>query len=959
MSKLTINNFQKMPSLPDFEEQVLDYWDESDTFMRSILERNKDKTYVFYDGPPFATGLPHYGHILASTIKDVVPRYWTMKGYRVKRVWGWDCHGIPIENMIEKELRLKGGKKGIEALGIDKFNAACRAAIFRFDKEWEKVIRRIGRWVDFKNSYKTMELSYMESVWWGFKTLYEKNLVYEGHKVILYCPRCATPLSNFEIAMDNSYQEMTSPSTVYKYKIKGETDTYLLAWSTTPWNKLATPALVVNPHLEYVKVKQERKIYILAKARLNMLKSVPYEVIKSFPGKELEKLEFELHYDFYPRHKNEKAGVVVADEYVTAEEGTGIVTLAVYGEDDYRLMKERGIQLVEHVDTEGKLKPEVTPWGGMNIYEVNPLVNKDLAFRGLIYKDDKYLHSVPVCYRCETRLYYAPIPAWFIDIQSLKEELFKQNEHINWYPRHLKHGRFGKGLETAPDWNISRSRYWGTPMPVWMGEKSGKRRIIGSLNELKQWAVDQERVAQLTDIHREYIDNVEIWVDSEKSEKGRRIPEVFDCWVESGSMPFASIHYPFENKDDFERTHPAQFIAEYIAQTRAWFYTLHVLSVGLFGSHTFENAVTTGTILAEDGSKMSKSKNNFPDPALIFKKYGVDALRFYLMDSVVMRGENLNFSEAAVKEVYQKVISILWNIFSFYKIYSTITPPVGVPESSHILDKWILSKTHRLIKEVTHAMDNYDTTTSCKVMKDFVNDLSTWYVRRSRNRLKEQSSSMTIFSWVLQQLVLVMAPFIPFTTEIIYQNLLNTEASVHLQFWPKYVPSVIDDDVEKSMEIARKLVEGIHSIRKERSIPVKQPLLAWAYEGKKKDLFSKYPQIIEIIAEEVNVRTLTSTDELAEFIRKPTVVKTTVSNRFTGEMTVFLDTLLTDELKTEREVRELIRRIQQLRKEKSVRVNELVDVEVPGRLLQYENYIKKQALVRKLIWGDNLKILDG
>ena len=576
-------NFQDKYNVPEGEHEVLEFWDETKAFERSVSERPENKRYVFYDGPPFATGLPHYGHILASTAKDVVPRYFTMRGFRVDRTWGWDCHGIPIENMIEKELGLTGGKKGIEEMGINNFNAACRSAILRFDTEWEKVIRRIGRWVDFKHSYKTMDKTYMESIWWAFKALHEKGLIYEGRKVILYCPRCATPLSNFEIAMDNSYKELSGPSTTYKYKVVGLDDTYLLAWSTTPWNKLATPALAVNPDFVYVKVKQGDDYFILGKNTLGMLSDEPYVIVEEYKGKDVEKLTFELHYDFYPRKNGERAGVVIADDYVTEAEGTGIVTLAVYGEDDYRVMLKHNVQLVEHVDQEGKLKAEVGAWAGMFMIKVNPLVNQDLANRGLIYHTEDCMHSVPVCYRCETRLYHAPVPAWFINIQKIKPNLIAENAHINWYPSHLKDGRFGKGLEGAPDWNISRSRYWGTPMPVWKGGDT--LRIIGSLEDLKKWAVDPKEIEKLTDIHREFVDDIEVWVDDKKTIKGKRIPEVFDCWVESGSMPFASLGYPKTNTKLFDQTHPAQFITEYIAQTRAWFYTLHVMSVALWQTH--------------------------------------------------------------------------------------------------------------------------------------------------------------------------------------------------------------------------------------------------------------------------------------------------------------------------------------------------------------------------------------
>lgn len=958
MTTLKLTNFQQKYNLAQLENEVLKYWDETKIFEKSIESRPANKRYVFYDGPPFATGLPHYGHILTSVIKDAIPRYWTMKGYRVDRVWGWDCHGIPIENMIEKELGLAGGKKGIEEMGTHKFNAACRAAILRFDKEWEGIIRRIGRWVDFKNSYKTMDRSYMESVWWAFKKLYEKDLVYEGKRVILYCPRCATPLSNFEIAMDNSYKDLPGPSTTYKYKLvgqpfdsaQGKPSTYLLAWSTTPWNKLATPALAVNPAFDYVKVNQNNEYYILAENTTKILNG-KFEVVEKIKGKDLEKFQFEMHYKFYPPQAGEKTGVIVADPYVTDVEGTGVVTLAVYGEDDWRIMTKHNVQLIYHVDDEGKLKDEVVPWQGMFMLKVNPLVNEDLQKRNLIYHDEQRLHSVPVCYRCETRLYHAPIPAWFINIQKMKPALLAQNENINWYPSYLKHGRFGKGLETAPDWNISRSRYWGTPMPIWkcqpFDSAQGKYikeqiRIIGSLEELKKWAVNPKQVEQLTDIHREYLDDLEVWVDDAKTIKGKRIPEVFDCWVESGSMPYASIHYPFEHKELFESTHPAQFIVEYISQTRAWFYTLHVMSVGLFDKHTFENALTHGVIQAEDGAKMSKSKKNYPDPTLLFEKYGVDALRFYLMGSVVMKAENVNFSEAQVKELYQKIVQLLWNTFSFYKLYATGEVRQNLPELDHDLDRWIVSKTNSLIKHSTRDMDHYDTIAYCRNIQDFVDELSTWYLRRSRERFKEDPGAMDVFGWVLKQLVLVMAPVTPFIAELIYQNLVGDE-SIHLQTWPNFDESKIDLQLEKEMELARKIVAQVHASRKLKNKPIRIPL---------KELVYDVPQqlrstIEQIMVEETNVKTI-------KYLNSGSKLETPI---------VTLDYSSSRELELEGSARELIRKIQQLRKEKACKISEKIKIQLPKEFAKLPpnllEDVKRKTLVESVVWGDELIILNG
>lgn len=934
MKDLKIKNFQDTYDIPRGEHDVLEYWDESHTFERSVNERSNKKRYVFYDGPPFATGLPHYGHLLASTVKDVVPRYFTMQGYRVDRVWGWDCHGIPIENMIEKELGLKGGKKGIEAMGIDKFNAACRSAILRFDTEWEKMIHRLGRWVDFKHSYKTMDKSFMESVWWAFKTLNDKGLVYEGRKVILYCPRCATPLSNFEIAMDNSYKDVEDNSLYAKFAIRGKSHEYLVAWTTTPWTLIGNVALAVDESADYVAVSDGDDILWMAKVRAAALSESKSKIVSELKGSQMVGWEYEPLYEYMPLdHK--KAHYVTGADFVSLEEGSGIVhTAAIFGEDDYRLAVERDLPRVPTLDDQGKFLDFVTPLAGVFYKKAEDWVIADLTKRDLVYRAEKITHSYPFCYRCETPLYYNAIPAWFIDVQKIKPDLLLENEKINWYPDHLKHGRFGKGLEGAPDWNVSRSRYWGTPMPIW---QNGERlRVIGSLEELKAWAVEPERVDALTDIHREFLDDLEVWVDDRKTIKGKRIPEVFDCWVESGSMPYASIHYPFENKEQFTQSHPAQFIAEYIAQTRAWFYTLHVMSVGLFGKHTFENAVTTGTILAADGSKMSKSKKNYPDPTLLIDKYGVDALRYYLMSSVVMRAENLNFSEDGVKEIYQKIISIVWNVSSFYKLYVTGSAPEKAPEPTHALDRWIMSRVNSLITAVTSAMNGYDTVGATRHIGLFVSDLSTWYLRRSRDRIQSDATTKKIFGWVIKTLLLLMAPITPFITERIYQNIVKDADSIHLANWPTTDTSMVDTQLEQEMVVARELVETAHAKRKELGIKLRQPLASADITARM--VLSQ--GVCDVIQQEINVLVL--------HVRR-------------GEPhEVTFDTKLTKELEQLGSVRELIREIQMLRKEKGCRIDERLLLELPDTYKtipkKLVDLIAQETLASEITWGKTLSI---
>lgn len=937
MTKL---NFTQPPSFPELEEQIQSFWESDKTFEKSVSQRPATNPYVFYDGPPFATGLPHYGHLLASTTKDVVPRYWTMKGYRVERVWGWDCHGLPIENMIEQKLEIKGGKKGIEEYGIAQFNDACRQEVMRLDHEWEKIIGRLGRWVDFKHNYKTMDTTFMESVWWGFQQLHQRGLVYEGRKVILYCPRCSTPLSNFEIAMDNSYKDVTEPATTYKYKVEDQPNTYLLAWSTTPWNKLVTPALAVNPELTYVKVKQGNEFYILAESRLSHLKSEPYEVVQTMVGQDLENLTFELHFDFYAevRSPQDKVGVVVADEFVTAEEGTGVVTLAVYGEDDYRVMKKRGIQLVEHVDEEGRLKSDVKPWAGMSILKVNPLVDEDLKNRDLIYDQQPHSHSVATCYRCGTRLYYAPLPAWFIDIAQLRSQLIEQNNKINWYPEHLKEGRFKKGLENAPDWNISRSRYWGTPMPVWRNkEDSTKFRIIGSIKELQEWAVESNQVAGLTDIHREFLDDVEVWVDEARTIKGSRISEVFDCWVESGSMPFASQHYPFDNREVFEARYPAQFVSEYIAQTRAWFYTMHVMSVGLFGKPSFENVLTTGTILAEDGTKMSKSKKNYPDPMNVINQYGVDSLRLYLMSSAVMKGENLNFSEKEVADIRRNVFVIWWNVLGFYQQFADTSVGSNQPdfEPEHVMDKWLMSRLQTLINDVTTSMDNYDVVRSSRMLMSFVDELSTWYLRLSRERIKAEDNQQVsqVFGYALYTLAQLAAPFAPFFSEVVHHQLQEEKTSIHLTNWPVVNPKHSREKLETEMVEIRKAVEETHALRKEAGLKVRQPLAKAIVTS---PVAAPVDSLLAVMAQEVNVKN--------------------VIWQKGEELLVELDTELTPDLKIEGEARELVRNIQVLRKKAGLTVDEVVTVSVPRIPEGWQAEIEQKTKT-KLELGTELKVM--
>lgn len=901
------------------EEEVLTYWDEVKAFERSVSEKGGDKSYIFYDGPPFATGLPHYGHLLASTAKDVVPRYWTMKGYKVERTWGWDCHGVPIENMIEGELGLKGGKKGIEEYGIANFNAACRASILRYDAEWKKTIRRLGRWVDMENSYKTMDTTFMESVWWAFSELYKKGLVYEGRKVILYCPRCSTPLSNFEIAMDNSYKDVESHSLTVKFKKTGTEHEYFVAWTTTPWTLPGNVGLAVNPKEVYVQVEKDSELLWFAKAR------APKElkVLKEIKGSELVGMSYEPLFTYLPV-EDQKSFVIIPADFVSMEDGTGIVhTAAIYGEDDYRVSVEEGLPTIPMLDDQGHFLDFVTDLKGQYYLKTQKWIIENLENRGLVYKSEMTTHSYPFCYRCGTALFYNALPAYFINIQKLKKDLSKANQDINWYPAFLKNGRFGKGLETAPDWNISRSRYWGTPMPIWKGDKTGKIRVIGSIDELNKWAVGVgSSQPKLEDIHREHVDDIKVWVDEERTEAGTRIKDVFDCWIESGSMPYASVHYPFEHKEVFESRYPAQYIVEYIAQTRAWFYTLHVMSVALFGKPAFENAVTTGTILAEDGTKMSKSKKNYPDVNVLIGKFGVDSLRLYLMSSVVMKADNLNFSESAVDDIRKNVMNIWWNIYVFYSAYCVDVESTMPQVIKNPLDQWLLSKIEGLTKVVTTAMDSYDVVGATRPLMSFAKDFSTWYVRLSRERLRSDKSSQAVFAYALSKYTHLMAPFAPFMAERIYQNMPHLKDSIHLEDWPTVEVKYQNPKLESDMMLVMDIVEGAHALRKNANLRLRQPLSRLTIGNALSE------DLLKVIAEELNVKEVVVGAELS------------------------LDTNLTPELVDEGKARDLMRDIQGERKKQGLNPNDQVVVVVPTYPTSWESEIKAKVGAKSLSLGE-------
>jgi isoleucyl-tRNA synthetase len=767
-----------------------------------------------------------------------------------------------------------------------------------------------------------MQKTFMESVWWAFSQLYGKDLVYQGRKVVLYCPRCSTPLSNFEIAMDNSYKDVESHSVYVKFKVTGTSNEYFVAWTTTPWTLPGNVGLAVHPDSDYVQVESEGDLLWFAKD----LAPKELKVVKSVKGSELVGKTYEPLFNFLPVDGYKKSFVVCSADFVTMDDGTGIVhTAAIYGEEDYLLAIKKGLPCVPMLDDQGKFLDFVTPLAGQYYLKTQEWVIKDLEGRGLMFKSGMTTHSYPFCYRCGTALFYNAIPAWFINIQKIKPEMVKQNDDIAWYPGFLKKGRFGKGLETAPDWNISRSRYWGTPMPIWIGEKTGKIRVIGSIDELQKWAVNP--VSDMADIHREFVDSIDVYVDDERTEVGHRIKDVFDCWIESGSMPFASVHYPFEGKERFESRYPAQYIVEYIAQTRAWFYTLHVMSVGLFGKPAFENAVTTGTILAQDGTKMSKSKKNYPDPKLLIDKYGVDSLRLYLMSSVVMKADNLSFSESAVDDIRKNVMNIWWNIFAFYKQVVPVGADYHLPESpSNPLDRWLLSKIEGLVTTVTGYMDGYDVVNATRPLMAFAKEFSTWYLRLSRERLRTNKESQAVFGYALRKYCLLMAPFAPFMAERIYQNLGDITDSIHLEDWPMPNATFISSDLEQQMEEVMAIVEKGHAERKNAGIRLRQPLASITVSTKLAE------DLVGIITEELNVKKLILGDVLS------------------------LDIVLTPELEAEGTARDLMRDIQGDRKKLGLSPKDQVAVELPNWPESWTEEIKKKVGATTLTVGPTLSV---
>lgn len=878
------------------EDKVFQFWQDIDAFQASLEQSKGKKPFTFYDGPPFATGTPHYGHILASTIKDIVPRYAHMTGHYVERRFGWDTHGLPVEHEIDKKLGIVG-KEDVMKMGIDKYNEECRSIVMRYASEWKYIIGRMGRWIDFENDYKTLYPTFMESVWWVFKQLYDGNNVYRGYRVMPYSTGCTTPLSNFEAALN--YKDVLDPAVTISFPLIDDPKTKLVAWTTTPWTLPTNVALCVNPDFEYVKIHDEKTgdNYILLESLITTLYKNPkkekFKVIERIKGSDLKGLKYEPLFNYFYEEFKDYGYKVITASYVTSDSGTGIVHQApAFGEEDFNACMKYGViseaRLPPNpIDESGKFTSEVKDWEGIYVKDADRKIIKHLKEKGRLLVDAQINHSYPFCWRSDTPLIYRTVPSWFVRIGDIIPNMLQHIDESRWVPNHIKEGRFSNWIKSARDWNISRNRYWGTPIPLWVSEDYQEIVCVGSIEELQELSGNPN----ITDLHRESVDGLTI---PSKTGKGvlRRVEEVFDCWFESGSMPYASKHYPFENKETFENGFPADFISEGLDQTRGWFYTLTVLGNHLFNISPFKNCIVSGIVLAADGKKMSKRLKNYPDPMLIIQKYGADPLRLYLINSPVLKAETLKFKEEGVKEVVSKVLLPWWNSFKFWQGQVALLKKVeGIDftydenlHSTNVMDKWIMASLQSLVEFIHTEMGEYRLYTVVGGLLNHIDDLTNWYIRLNRSRLKGENGSRdtvvalnTLFT-TLYTFVRLMAPFTPFLAETIYQQLKpilygNSDKdangkdirSVHFLDYPDARKDFFDEKTERAVRRMQKVIELARNIREKYTIGLKTPLKSLVVLHHNPEYLSDIESLKSYVVDELNIRDLILTSDEVKY----------------------------------------------------------------------------------------------